>query len=489
MDSLEIRKSSKKSVKWSLLTEFFAKIATPLSTAILARILAPEIFGITAAVTIVVTFCEAITDTGFAKFIIQHDFKNEDEYKKYISISICFSMLLSILLFGIICIFRSEISRFVGCPGYENILIISCIQLPFFGFNSIFVAHLRRNFKFNWVFVCRVLYCLAPFVFTVPLAILKLGPWALAIGAIAAQVVQTPFLLFKCRKVIKPYFSFKLLGKMISSSYLMIIESIVIWMSTWVLTFISTQFFSSHIVGIVKVSNSTINSLFALFSTSFTNVLFATLSRLKNDDEEYKNSFYSIQSCAFVIVVPLAVGCYFYSDTIVKVFLGSQWMEASSIIAALAIAVAFRICFNNFISEVFRSKGHFVSSIIFHLVSIGLNISLKFAFGRESLSMFAWTTAFSNIAMMILAISILRFRYGFSVLKQASSLIPSIVCCVFMVPMLIMQNTSSYKLFQSIFQVVACVGCYIAGGFILYRPLFRHTLSYIGLGKLINQKE
>lgn len=487
MNSTEITKASKKSVKWSLLTEFFAKIATPLSTAILARILVPEIFGITAAVTVVVTFCEAITDTGFAKFIIQHDFKDDEEYKKYISVSIIFSLLLSLVLFVFIYIFRTEISTFVGCPGYENILLISCLQLPLFGFNSIFVAHLRRTFKFDIVFVCRILYCLMPFLITVPLALLKLGPWSLAIGAIAAQLIQTPFLIYKCRKVIKPFFSFKMMGKMISMSYLMIIESVIIWMITWLLTFISAQFFSTHIVGVVKVANSTVTSIFALFATSFTNVLFATLSRLKNDDEEYKKNFYSIQSCAFLVIIPLGIGCFFYSDVIVRILLGNQWMEASTIIAALGFATAFRICFNNFMSEVFRSKGHFLSSIFYHLASLGVNLALKFLFGKDSLAMFAWTTVFSYVIMMFVSIIILKFRYGFSIIKQVSSLVPSLVCCLFMMPFLLMQQTDNYFLLQSIGQVVVCVGCYISSGFLLYKPLFTESLSYLGFNKLIKK--
>ncbi len=489
MNSREITTASKKSVKWSLLTEFFAKISAPLSTAILARLLAPEIFGITAAITIVVSFCEAITDTGFAKFIIQHDFNDDDEYKKYLAVSVAFSLGLSAILFALIVIFRYPISTFIGNSGYESVLVISSLQLPFFALNSIFIAHLRRKFKFNQIFVFRIIYCLAPFIITIPLAFLKMGPWALVVGAIAAQALQTPFLLIKCRKYIRFYFSFKLLLNTIKLSYLIIIESIIIWMSTWLLTFISAQYFSSHIVGIVKVANSTINNIFALFSTSFTSVLFATLSRLKNDDTAFKNNFYSIQSCAFTLIIPLGIGCYFYSDIITKVLLGNQWMEASKIIAILAVADCLRICFNNFVSEVFRAKGHFLSSIIYHLFALVVNIVFKLTLGRNSLDMFIWTTVISYAITMIVAIMILQFRYKFSISKQISSLLPTIVCCLFMIPGLLLAKTNSYHFMQSIAQVVFCASCYFSAGFLIYKPIFKNSLSYLGFDKLLNKKK
>ena len=94
-EKTEIRTKSKKSIKWSFFAELFAKISTPISTMVLARLLVPEIFGIATAVTLVVTFCEAITESGFAKFIIQHDFETEDEYKKYLSISIISSCFMT----------------------------------------------------------------------------------------------------------------------------------------------------------------------------------------------------------------------------------------------------------------------------------------------------------------------------------------------------------------------------------------------------------
>ena len=97
-NSDSIKQQSKKSLKWSFLAEIFAKLATPISTMLLARLLSPEIFGIATAVTMVVSFCEAIAETGFAKYLIQHDFENNDEYKKHVSVSFLSSLFFSVIL-------------------------------------------------------------------------------------------------------------------------------------------------------------------------------------------------------------------------------------------------------------------------------------------------------------------------------------------------------------------------------------------------------
>ena len=480
----EIKTKSKRSLKWSLLAEIFAKISTPLATMVLARLLAPEIFGITTAVTLVVSFCEAVAETGFSKFIIQQEFENDDQYKKYLSVGAISSIAVSIILFLLIFIFRFQISSFVGNSGYENILIVSCAQIPFTAINSILISNLKRDFKFNSIFAIRVLYCVVPFVITIPLAFIGLNEWALVIGTIAGQLIQTPLLLIFSRKEIKVHFSFRILKDMFSKSFIMIIESIIIWACSWTATFVATQFFDSATVGVVKVGNSTITSIFSIFNTGFVAVLFSSLSRLQNNDEEFQRSFLSLQSIAFVLMVPLSIGCFFFSDTVTDIFLGDKWEAAKKVIAVLGLTKFLHTCFNNFVSEVFRSKGHFYSSIIYQLVILGLDLALKFTIGKISFDLFIWSTAITNVLVSIMAVLILKIRYKFSILKQIKFMLPAFVCSLTMLPILLIHYFGNFNMIESLIQISISVVVYFFFGSIFFNKLFSNTFSYLGLNKI-----
>lgn len=479
--SEEVKTKSKKTLKWSLLAEIFAKIATPLSTMVLARLLAPEIFGIATAVTMVVSFCESISETGLAKFLIQQDFESEDEYKKYISVSLISSLAMSIILLVLIIIFRYQISVFVGNSGYESLLVVSCLQIPFTAINSIFLSNLKRKFRFDLIFIVRILYCLVPFVITVPLAYFGMGAWSLAIGTIAAQVIQTPLLIIFSRKQIVVHFSLSKMKFMLSRSYIMIIESVIIWMCSWAATFVATQFFDGTTVGIVKVSSSTITSIFSIFNSGFTAVLFSSLSRIKNNESEYQDAFFSLQSTAFSLMVPLSIGCFFFADTITDVFLGNQWAAAIKVIALFGLTKCLNTCFNNFLGEVFRSKGHFISSIVYQVFILIFDLTLKFSLGRLSFNWFIWTSVISNVAVSLVAIILLKTKYRFSIKKQLSLFIPSIICSLIMLPVLIVHKMGSYGLFESILQIIACIALYFVFGLIFFRKIFINTFSYLGL--------
>lgn len=474
----------KKSVKWSLFAEFFSKIANPLSTMVLARILTPEIFGIATAVTIVVSFCEALTESGFSRFLVQKDFKEEDTYKKSLFVSLITSLFFSSILFALILIFRTQISDYLGNNGYESILLVSCLQLPFTAFNSIFTANLKRTFKFNHMFVARVVNCLAPFIITIPLALLGFGPWSLVIGTIGGQIIQTPILIFFNRKVIKPYFSFKLFKETLALSFPMVVESFTVWVSAWLTTFIATQLFDTYTVGIVRVSSTTANSIFGVVSVAYTMVLFALLSRQKDDKDAFENTFYKIQSNGMAILIPLGIGAFFYSDLIVSIMLGSQWTSASFVIGVLSIAICIKVCFNDFVSEVFRAKGHFYFSIIYHLIALAIKFALILTVGRISFEWFIWSNVLSYLFIILFAIFVLKFKYKFSLKRQLLQPIPSLLCAIGMIPFLVIKNFGTYSLAQSFAQAICCGGVYLMLGFVLFKSLFKDTLSYLGFEKL-----
>ena len=73
MDNLS-RKTAN-AMKWSSVTELAAKVISPIVNMLLARVLAPAAFGMLATVTMVISFAEVFVESGFQKFLIQHNFE------------------------------------------------------------------------------------------------------------------------------------------------------------------------------------------------------------------------------------------------------------------------------------------------------------------------------------------------------------------------------------------------------------------------------
>ena len=68
--------------KWSSITEIAAKLISPISTMVLARLLTPDAFGILVTAVMVISFAEIFTDAGFQKYLIQHKFNTTEDLHK-----------------------------------------------------------------------------------------------------------------------------------------------------------------------------------------------------------------------------------------------------------------------------------------------------------------------------------------------------------------------------------------------------------------------
>lgn len=343
--------------KWSTIGEVIAKLIIPITNMVLARVLAPEAFGVVATISMVVSFADMFTDAGFSKYLIQHEFKNEEELSQFTNVAFWTNIVISVLLWGVIIIFSEKIAFLVGNKGLGNVIAISCIQLPLTSFSSIQTSLYRRKLNFKPLFLVRIINVLVPFVITIPLALNGWSYWALISGNIICALISAIILTIKSEWKPKVYYNLVQFKNMVNFSIWSFMEQFSIWLTMWIDTFIIGSMLNEYYLGIYRTSINTVNTLFALIIASTTPVLFSALSRVQNDQKQFENIFYKMQGYVSYLIFPMGVGMFVFSDLIVKILLGDNWGEANSIISIWAIVSTLTIVVGNYSSEVYRSKG------------------------------------------------------------------------------------------------------------------------------------
>ena len=387
MSSLNISKVIS-GTKWSTLTEILAKLISPVTTMVLARLLTPEAFGIVVTATMVITFAEIFTDAGFQKYLIQHEF--EDEQDKYQSTSTAFwsNLALSIILWLLIIAFSEPLATVLGNPGRGNVIAISGICIPLAAFSSIQMALYKRALDFKTLFKVRLIGICIPLFVTVPLAALTKSYWSLIIGMIFLNVSNALFLTIFSSWKPNRYFSWAKLKSMLSFSIWSVFEAISIWLTGYVDLFIVGTLLSQHYLGIYRTSITIVGQIMSILTASTLPVLYSSLSRLANDPEEYNSFFLNVQKKISYFVLPLGVGIFMFKDFITNTLLGSQWGDSAGFIGIWALTSAIVIVLSYYTSEVCRSKGKpmisFVSQVI-HLAFLVPVIIIAAGYGFEVL--------------------------------------------------------------------------------------------------------
>ncbi|RAS82336.1 lipopolysaccharide biosynthesis protein [Priestia endophytica] len=359
-----------KAAKWSTITEVSTKLITPLIQMILARILNVEAFGIIATISMVISFTDIFTDAGFQKYLIQRNFKDENEKQKFTNVAFWSNLTVSLFLWGLIIIFNEEIATLVGSPGLGIVIAIACVQLPIMSFSSIQMALYRRNLDFKTLFYLRIITSLIPLVVTIPLAYAGLNYWSLIIGTLSSNLLSAIVLTINSMWKPKLFYSFKLLKEMLSFSIWSLLETLSIWLTAWVDILIIGRFLNSYYLGIYTTSLNMVNILMTIVTTSVTTVLFATLSRLQEDHSVFTKVFLNVHKLVSYIIFPIGVGVFLYQDLVTDIMLGEKWEEASRVIGIWALTSVIRISMTSMYSEVYRAKGQPKISLFLQLLDL-----------------------------------------------------------------------------------------------------------------------
>ena len=438
--------------KWSTVTEIAAKLVSPISTMVLARLLTPDAFGVLVTATMVISFAEIFTDAGFQKYLIQHKFKSTDDLYRSTTVAFWSNLTLSLVIwFGII-LFSEPIAILVGSEGHGDVIAVSCFCIPLAAFSSIQMALYKRNLDFKTLFLVRIIGVLIPLVVTIPLAYFTRSYWSLIIGMIALNLSNAIILTIKSPWKPKWFYSFKLLKEMFSFTVWSMIEAISIWLTGYVDIFIVGTMLNEHYLGIYRTSMSTVGQIMGLITAATTPVLFSSLSKLQDDDAGLKKMFFSFQKLVGILVIPLGVGIFLFQDLITTILLGNQWHEAAHFIGLWGLTSAVTIVLSNYCSEVYRAKGKPKLSVLaqfIHLAILIPSILWAIQYGFEFLC-----DVRALVRLILISPVILYFLIKISFFDMIKNILPSIIASIVMVIFVVVTNANENKI---IWQIIFCV--------------------------------
>ncbi|MDG1720689.1 MAG: oligosaccharide flippase family protein, partial [Bacteroidia bacterium] len=297
--------------KWSTFAEITAKLFSPIATMFLARLLAPEAFGTIATITVIISFTEVFTETGFQKYLIQRDFKSQNELLEHSDVAFVSNLIFALILSSLIIMHRDSIAGLMGNETLGLAIAVSCISIPLSAFSSLQTALLKRHFDFRTLFGSRLLSLVIPLVITVPVAFFLKNYWALVAGTLTVKCVNAIYLTLKTNWRPRLYFRVNILREMFAFTSWTILESCFIWLSSYAGILLVGIRLDEFYLGLYATSITLVTQVLGVGISAVTPILFSTLSRLQNNAEEFNKVYLLFQSSVALVVIP--IGALLYS--------------------------------------------------------------------------------------------------------------------------------------------------------------------------------
>lgn len=302
-----------------------------LRNIILARLLAPDAFGLMATIMAIVAAAEAFAEVGLVQSIIQNK-KGAD--KEFLNVIWWFSTFRGIILYSIVFFTAPFIADFLNKPEATLILRIALIVILFRGLISPKIYLLQKELNFTkWVILTQsasVLGIVAAIIFGFYLR----NVWALVLGYVAEA-----FLIFLFSYVFYPHVP-KLQINRSHAKNIMIFSRkvfglpILMVLYNQVDNFVIGKVLSLSTLGLYYLARSLSDMSTTIFS-KISAVFLPAFSLIQDDNEKLKNYLLKLTEIVTTFSLPFFTFLIVYASPILTLVYSSE---------VSTIAIPFRIC-------------------------------------------------------------------------------------------------------------------------------------------------
>lgn len=214
--------NTKNSVLSSLFWKFAERIGAQgvnlIVSIVLARILAPEDYGIVALVTIFITISNVFIESGLPMALIQ---KKDADDLDFSSVFYC-NIVMSVFLYIIIFFASPLIAKFYNNELLIIVLRVLAITVLIAGLKSVQNAYISKKMIFKKFFICTSIGTIGSAFLGIYMAYKGYGVWALVAQQLTNTTVDTIMLWITVKWRPMAKFSFSRLKKLFSFGWKML---------------------------------------------------------------------------------------------------------------------------------------------------------------------------------------------------------------------------------------------------------------------------
>ena len=330
-----IKEEMVKGVIWSAVGKYSGVIVQLIITAVLARLITPEEFGVVAIATVLIAFLTIFSDLGLGAAIIQRQDFGKKEYDSIYSFSIYLGIFLSFVLY----LSSHLISSFYGSAPLQNICQILSVTMFFGSANMVPNAIISKQKRFKFIAQRTLFFQVLGGVLAIISAFYGWGCYALlitpilsSIGCFIVNFRQYP-LHFSIAIDISPVRS------VFSYSSFLLIFNIMNYFTRNLDKLIIGRFFNMQSLGYYDKSYHLMMLPLQQITHVITPVMHPVLTSLQNNYHQMAHNYSKILKLLATIGFPLGAFLYFSASSLILVVYGEQWLPAVPVFKILTFSV------------------------------------------------------------------------------------------------------------------------------------------------------
>lgn len=307
---------------WSFLEQAGAKAIQLLVQIVLARILAPDAFGVLAILLVVTNVADSIAQSGLGLALIQKSNSNERSYSTAWWLSLGVAVALYMALF--VC--SPIIASFYSMPQLVPYLRVLSLVILFNAANSIQRSYFQRKLDFKSIFKATTVAALVSGVVGIALACLGAELWAL-VGQYLSQSVALCIAMW-IQLNWRPAFEFDRndARELFGYGWKVAATGILNVLYTGVSELVIGKACPAADLGLYSQGRKYPQAAIGVVSNAIANVLLPKFASLKDNEAALRSSLKNALSVGCFIVVPVSLMVAVVAEPLVRILLTDKWL-------------------------------------------------------------------------------------------------------------------------------------------------------------------
>jgi O-antigen/teichoic acid export membrane protein len=408
---MSLAKRAVSSLNWQLITLTCQAIATIVFLMIKSRIISKEAFGIFAIVNVFIALLQMFTEFGFGAALIQR----KENKPAHISFAFYSTLVTGIFLYSIIVLAAPFIVSFYENKFETSVVLAVGLNMIILSFGIVSKALIMRDLEFKKLFFVVFISNFLGNIVGIIMALYGYEIWALISINICMNILSVVISFALKPHSIKFIFDITAAKEIFQFGARLSILRLFNHLSNQLDKLIIGKEMSTSVLGIYERSMYLAIMPRVYVGNTLDGVLFSTLSRFQSDLKKVQFIFFRLISLMVLFIGYISLTVFFFSEEVILVVLGNQWIEATTILQILAFLIFFQI-FSRFSDTLVRAKNALYKSsivkFIFLVVTV-LGIFIGLPYGIHTVSwMIVLAAVIHSLLMIRLSIRILETNWS-----------------------------------------------------------------------------
>lgn len=460
---------------WRYVEKFGSQVVGFIVSIVLARLMAPEAFGVVAIISVFTTFLYVFVDSGFGNALIQK--KNADNID--FSSVFYFNIVMCCVLYTLLFFVAPYIAAFYDDLQLTSLIRVTSLTLIISGLRNVQQAYVSRNMLFKKFFVASAGALSVSAFLGIFYAYKGFGAWAIVIQQLSNTAICTLLLWFIVRWRPALVFSFKRLGCLFAYGWKLLIASLLDTLSSEIRSLLIGKVYTPSDLAFYDRGKMFPYAIISGINMSLNSVIFPVLSHNQDSKNNVKTIVRKTISLSLFFVVPIMVWLAVSAKSIVLVLLTEKWLPCVIFLRILCFESVFWPIISTHYSSI-NSVGR--SDVYLKIIFAGklLAICLLVASVFINVIMVAVSsviaTFFSFIIVACISHSMNHYRYREQLYDILYGVYPAILVGIAAYVISFLVLSSFWTL---ILQMIAGVGVFICYGVLSKNEGFKIIRSII----------